>query len=158
MLRTRLWMGALLIALAVGALVVDQWLAPWYPFLLAVVLGLALVACSELLALLGEGRRLPPWLCYGAVGALILANWAGPVARHLGAAAEGDPWSWVAGVFGAVVLAAFLVEMARFQEPGESVPRIALTVWVAAYLGLLPCFFAQLRWLGGEAGDVKGSV
>jgi phosphatidate cytidylyltransferase len=24
--------------------------------------------------------------------------------------------------------------------------RIAVTVWITAYLGLLPCFFAQLRW------------
>ena len=39
MLKTRLWMGAILIVLAVGALVVDQWLAPWYPFLLLLVLG-----------------------------------------------------------------------------------------------------------------------
>ena len=32
MLRTRLWMGAVLVALVVGVLVVDQWLPPWFPF------------------------------------------------------------------------------------------------------------------------------
>jgi phosphatidate cytidylyltransferase len=34
--------------------------------------------------------------------------------------------------------------------PGESVIRIALTVWLAAYLGLLPSFLAQLRWLSHQ--------
>ena len=27
---------------------------------------------------------------------------------------------------------------------------MALTVWLVLYLGLLPCFLAQLRWLGDE--------
>ena len=57
MLRTRLWMGTLLIVLAVGALVVDQQFAPWYPVLFVLVLGLSLAACSELLHLLGATRR-----------------------------------------------------------------------------------------------------
>ena len=41
MLRTRLWMGAVLIALVAGVLVVDQALAPWFPFLFVVLAGLA---------------------------------------------------------------------------------------------------------------------
>jgi len=49
-------------------------------------------------------------------------------------------------VFTAVVLAAFLVEMARYRGQGGSVTRLALAVLVAAYLGLLPSFLAQLRW------------
>ena len=63
------------------------------------------------------------------------------------AAPAGDPWYWIATAFAGVVLAAFLVEMAVFQTPGESVTRIGLTVWIAAYLGLLPSFLAQIRWL-----------
>src|SRR5207248_385801 len=51
---------------------------------------------------------------------------------------------------------AFLVEMARFREPGESVVRIALTVWIAAYLGLLPSFLAQLRWPAGTGFSPAG--
>jgi phosphatidate cytidylyltransferase len=42
--------------------------------------------------------------------------------------------------------------MATFQAPGESVKRIALTVWMAAYLGLLGSFLAQLRWLPDLGG------
>ena len=139
MLRTRLWMGAVLIVLVVGVLLVDERLGPWYPFLLLLLLALSLVACFELLHLLGP-RRPPSWFCYLAVVAVILANWVSALNPSL------DPWLWIMGVFAAVVLGAFLVEMATFREPGESVTRIALTVWLTAYLGLLPCFLAQLCW------------
>jgi len=147
MLRTRLWMGAILIALAVGVLVVDQRLAPWYPFLLLLILGLGLAACHELLQLLGPARNLPGGLCYLAVGTLAATNW---LPHLLGAASA---WPALAALFAGVVIAAFLVEMARFQEPGESVVRIALAVWIVAYIGWLPSFLAQLRWLP-ELSDV----
>jgi phosphatidate cytidylyltransferase len=135
-------MGAILIALAVGVLAVDGWLAPYYPFLLVVVLGLGLAACYELLSLLDVARRPSTWFCFSAVAALVLTNWLVHVFLP-----ESHPWTWIGGVFAAVVLAAFLEEMAVFQEPGSSVMRVALAVFVAAYLGLLPCFLAQLRWL-----------
>jgi len=88
-------------------------------------------------------------LCYPAVSALVAANWAAHVSPS--GTWDADPWHWVVGTFTVVVLSAFLVEMATFREPGESVTRIALAVWMAAYLGLLPSFFVQLRWLG-DAG------
>jgi phosphatidate cytidylyltransferase len=146
MLRTRLIVGSVLTALAVGVLVIDGlWLAPWYPFLFAVLLGLGLAACHELLQMLPAERRPPGWLCYLGVALLAVANWPAHVPPTQALAP--DPWHWVVGTFTAVVVSAFLVEMARFREPGESVTRIALAVWVASYVGLLPCFFAQLRWL-----------
>jgi phosphatidate cytidylyltransferase len=150
MLRTRLVIGALLIALAVGVLVLDQGLAPWYPFLFILLLILALAACLELLSLLDPVRRPPVWLCCMSVVVLVVMNWL----AHL---FEWDPWQAIAGTFAAIVLAAFGVEMAAFREPGGSVARIALAVWIAAYLGLLSCFFAQLRWLGGAAPEGKAS-
>src|SRR5262249_2641632 len=120
MLRTRLWMGAVLIALTVGVLVLDRTLGPWYPFLLTLLVVLALVACHELLQLLGQSYRLPLGLCYASVLAVLLANWP----AHLWPdALPSDPWLWVLGTFAAVVLLAFLVEMATFREPGESVVR-----------------------------------
>jgi phosphatidate cytidylyltransferase len=160
MLRTRLWMGGFLVALSAGVLALDQYLPPWYPFLFVLVLALSLVACHELLSLLDAARRPPAPLCYAAVAAVLAVNWVPhvvPAARALSA----DPWSWVAGTFAAVVLSAFLWEMAVFREPGQSVTRIALTVWVAAYLGLLPSFLAQLRWLPdpmGYSGIPRGTL
>lgn len=153
MLRTRLWMGTVLVLLALGVLVFDQRFGPWYPFLMLFVLMLALAATYELLGLLGPGLRPPAWLCYGGVAAVILSNWPAHVLGQGGAAS----WQWTAGTFAVIVLSAFLAEMAGFQEPGRSVARIALTVWVVAYLGLLTSFFVQLRWpgppkLGQDAG------
>jgi phosphatidate cytidylyltransferase len=47
--------------------------------------------------------------------------------------------------------------MAGFFGPGRSVERIALTWLIVGYLGLLPCFFAQIRWLtpDHEANSVR---
>lgn len=156
MLRTRIWMGATLIALTVAALVFDQPLAPWYPFLLLLVLVLALGACVELRALLRVYAELPASVCFGGVGVLALTNWlthAIPL--------PGTPWLWIGAAFALVVLAAFLAEMAAFREPGGVMPRLALGVWLVAYLGLLPCFLAQLRWLPelpGGSGVSRGTV
>jgi phosphatidate cytidylyltransferase len=148
MLRTRLWMGAVFVALVVAMLLLDQ--APWYPFLLLLVLVLSLAGCAELVLLLPPAHRPPAWLCFAAVIVMVAANWLVHVPGP-GRELDPNPWFWIASAFGVVVLAAFLVEMATFREPGTSVARIALTVWVVAYLGLLPSFFAQLRWLGGTA-------
>ena len=57
MLQTRLWMGAVLIALVAGVLVVDQWLAPWFPILFVLVVALACVSTFELLHLLKPPAR-----------------------------------------------------------------------------------------------------
>ncbi len=151
MLWTRLWMGAILVALAVGMLVVDQWLALWYPFLLVTVLALALLACFELLRLLGPQTRPQAWFCYLAVAGLVLANWSRPVIKTLESGWDSEPWQWILGVFATVLLSSFLLEMAVFHAPGESVARMATGIWLASYLGLLPCFLVQLRWLG-DAG------
>jgi phosphatidate cytidylyltransferase len=142
-------MGAVLAALVVAVLAVDR--APWYPVLVLLLLVLALAGCAELLHLLGSVARLPEWFCYTAVTLLVLANWPAHIPGAVAAAA--NPWLWVGGALAAVVLAAFVVEMAGFREPGGSVVRIALTVWLVSYLGLLPSFFAQLRWLGGTTPE-----
>jgi phosphatidate cytidylyltransferase len=146
MLRTRLWMGTVLALLAAGSLMVDEWLAPGYfPFLFLLIAGLGLAACSELLSLLEPARRPPAWLCGAGVLGLVSANWLAHV--FVTSAWSVGPWEWVLGTYVVLGLCAFLVEMAAFREPGGSVVRIALTLWLAAYLGLLPSFLAQLRWL-----------
>jgi phosphatidate cytidylyltransferase len=145
MLRTRLWMGAILVAVGLALVVADQYLDPWYPFLLLIVLLAMEACCLELLGLLGPIRRLPGWFCCAAVAVLVAANWPAFILVRV-ADLHTDPWHWVLGALTAVVLAAFVLEMATFREPGESVTRVAVTVWIAVYLGFLPCFFAQLRW------------
>lgn len=142
-------MGAILVVMTAGVLLVDERLKPLSPFLLGLLVILSCVACHEMLMLLPAARRPPSALCYGAVLSLIGINWYFPIESLV----EGfvhqpsrEEWFGIAGVFAGIVLAAFLVEMARFRESGESLNRIALTVLIVAYLGLLPCFLAQLRW------------
>jgi phosphatidate cytidylyltransferase len=73
---------------------------------------------------------------------VLLANWpAHTLADHL------DVWKCLLAVFAVFVLASFVFEMAVYREPGNSVNRIALGIWVVVYLGLLPSFLAQVRWL-----------
>lgn len=143
MLQTRLWMGAILIALVIGVLVFDDGFGVWHPFLFVLTGATSLLGCHELLQLLPPTRRPFPWLCHASIAGLVLANWQVRIVPGLGE----DVWRSVGAVFAAVILAAFLAEMAIFREPGESVTRVALTIWIAAYLGFLPCFLIQLRWL-----------
>jgi len=146
-------MGTLLVVLAAGALVIDEQLGSRYhfPFLFALLAGLALAACYELLNLLEPARRPVRWLCFGGIFALIAANW---FAHSFGNwELSSGPWEWVFGTYIVLMLAAFVVEMASFREPGNSVTRIALALWVFAYVGLLPSFLAQLLWL--KMGDPR---
>jgi len=142
-------MGAILVALAVGMLLLDHRLAPWFPFLFATLEALGLLCCLEMLALLPPARRPATWLAVVAVALVLVANWP----AHLFPAERQSlgPWPWLVGTFTAVVLAAFLIEMAGYREPGESVTRLALVVFITAYLGLLPAFLAQLRWLHSDS-------
>jgi phosphatidate cytidylyltransferase len=142
MLRTRLWMGAVLIALVIGVLVIDRHLAPWFPFLLALFVGLSLVCTSELVHLLGAQVRPANWLCCVGIAAVIAANWW-PHVHAVGI----SPWLAIGASFAGFLMLAFLVEIANYRGPGQAVMRMALATWLLGYLGLLPSFLAQLRWL-----------
>jgi phosphatidate cytidylyltransferase len=154
MLKTRLWMGAILIALVTCVLRFD---AEPYPFLLSLMIFLAVVGSVELHHLIGADYGLPTWLSGSAVLIVLLANWP----AHLWPERWGDdPWAIVLGAFTFVVLAAFLREMAEFRPSGDHesarggvVIRMALLTWMTAYLGLLPSFLAQLRWLAPLATE-----
>jgi phosphatidate cytidylyltransferase len=147
-------MGAALIALTLGVLVVDRWLAPWYPFLFVLVMTLAGLACFELRGLLDAAGRPPSWLCYASVLGLVAMNWIGPFTQHLGRST--DLWPWIAGLLAVVLIAAFLWEMLVFQNSGGAVYRVATVFLMAGYLGLLPSFLIQLRWR--SASEASGDL
>lgn len=152
MLRTRLIVGTGLAVLTAGMLLLDRYLAPWFPFLLAVVLGLSVLGTLELRQLLPADRRPRIGATLIGVVAVVLANWE-PVVRAGGRApVHNNGLAEVTQTFAFVVLAIFLVEMAHFTGPGGAVERIALAVWTVAYLGLLPAFLVQLQ-LGRSDGD-----
>src|SRR5579864_8283795 len=103
MLRTRLWMGAVLIALTVGVLWFDRGFAPHYPFLFAFIMLVAQVACHELLRLLPAGDRPHAWLCHLGIAVLVAVNWTGE-----------NVWHYAACDLAAILMIAFIVEMALF--------------------------------------------
>lgn len=143
MLKTRLWMGSILAAFAAGMLLLDPYLAPVYPFLLIFHITLTCAGAVEMILLLGPNRRPQVATTLLGVFALGIANWLAHLAP--------SPWGVIVGVFIAMALAVFMWEMYRFREPGRSTEQMALTLLILVYLGLLPCCFAQLRWL--EAGS-----
>jgi phosphatidate cytidylyltransferase len=160
MLTTRLWMGSVLIGLVAGMLLFDRRF-DLYPIQMAFQIALAIVASIELIRLLGPSRAPIVPLCYLGVVSLTLFNWVFRGVKQyrpaLDFGSEFDPnarfWAYLLGLAVSFQLIVFLWEMAKFREPGQSIERMARTSFVIAYLGLLPSFFAQLRWLypGGSA-------
>jgi phosphatidate cytidylyltransferase len=147
MLATRLVFGALLGVGGVLVLVMDTWLGPYYPVMLLSALGSLLVCSYEFVHLLPPpGPR--PWLCYSGVVAMLLANWP----AHLFPGT--DPWHWILGAFLFIFLALFVAEGEAFRKPGGAVARLGLSLLLLCYLGLLPAFLVQLRWLDGWEGTV----
>jgi phosphatidate cytidylyltransferase len=150
-------MGAVMVLLACGLLIGDEWWAPWYPGLLLCLLGLGTLAVLELHALLADLPQPPRWLLTPGVLAVLLSNWLAHLPPLYQPASQ--PWSSVLGVFTGVVLLVFVHEMAIYRKreasksdessplaSGSAVVRLALAVWCLVYLGLLPSFLAQLRW------------
>jgi phosphatidate cytidylyltransferase len=152
MIRTRLLVGSILALVAGGVLIGDDHLAPgWFPFLFASLMALGVIAGRELLNLLPESTRPSQPLVLAGVLLCLAANWYPKARGELGPPVA-SAWGVIAAVFAATLIAAFLVEMRRFTgEPGRALPRIAATVLAVAYLGVLPCFFAQIRFLPGHS-------
>lgn len=153
MIRTRVVVGSLLALVVFGVLIGDQWLGPWFPVLLACLLFAGYFATRELGNLFPAPFRPTAGIFTGVI-AVIAANWYPVVQRALGPplSAVASGWVPVLVTFVAVVLAFFLAELYRFRGPGVAVPRLALSVFAVAYLGLLPSFLAQLRWVTDDPG------
>ena len=149
MIRTRVVVGLLLAAGGIGVLLGDRHLAPWYPVFAALLAFVGVVSVRELVGLFPAAYRPPVPLAVAAVLVPFAANWYPVVRSEVAPAlpAAMSPWEPVLFAFAGVVLGAFLWEMATYRRPGTAVPRLALTVLAAAYLGLLGSFLARVRWL-----------
>ena len=154
MLRTRLWMGALLIGLVVLLLLEDRWFAPWYPILFVCYAAASLFAAREFLDLLPDSVRPAEALTLGFIGVMAAFNWwpaflaTRDVPPGLGA------WELIGSCLLVGVVTAFVWEMWRYSGPSRITERVALTTFMLVYLGLLPSFLAQLRWLPNGKGTV----
>src|SRR5689334_19460865 len=102
MLRTRLWMGAILVLLTVGMLGFDQYL-PFYPFLFVFVIGLSVAACREMVQLLGDDRVAQTPVCYAGVLTLGMSNWLIHFANF-----PADRWLFLLAILAGLALTVFL--------------------------------------------------
>ncbi|MGF1579183.1 MAG: phosphatidate cytidylyltransferase [Gemmataceae bacterium] len=154
MLSTRLWVGFPLAGLVLFFLFADVWWAPWYPACWVIFTVGVLVGGFELNALLPPKFRSPGWLILLGLAVLVTSNWVPHIIKHYTGAPppwdEVSHWAWVLGAFAGFFLLVFLREMDNFQGPDDVVVRMAGAVWIATYLGLLPSFLIQLRWLKTE--------
>jgi phosphatidate cytidylyltransferase len=146
MIGTRVLVGSLLGLAAVGILIIDGYLAPWYPCILVCLMAAGVMASRELVNLFPESYRPSRIFVTAAVLICLVSNWYPTTRRELGFA-NSSFWAFVAFVFIATVVASFLLEMYRYRTPGTAVPRLGATVLSVAYLGLLPCFFVQIRFI-----------
>ena len=127
-------------------------LAPWFPFLFVLVLTLSWSVASSCFSFCRRQAAPSPGSAMLAVAlVLIVANWPAHICRP-----RQRRLNRIRGFGSAASLAARRARCISGGNgdcsrcPGESITRIALTVWVAAYLGLLPSFLAQLRWLPAD--------
>jgi phosphatidate cytidylyltransferase len=146
MLQTRLWVGTILTVVGVAILVADEYLyPPWYPGWLLMVLTLGLATCHELFWLVGQSYKFASWLSYGGVVVLLAMNWLAQVPEPRWP--NPSIWVYLMAAFLGYFFVLFLVEMAYYRQPDGVMIRMPVSLWMVAYLGLLPAFLVQLRWM-----------
>ena len=146
MIGTRILVGSLLAIATVGVLVVDGYLAPWFPCLFLCLMAAGVLASRELVTLFPEAMRPSLALTTTSILLCLAGNWYPTIRRELGFE-QGSFWPFLICASVAAMVAAFLLEMYRYRQPGGVVARLGATVLSVAYLGLLPCFFAQIRFI-----------
>jgi phosphatidate cytidylyltransferase len=154
MLQTRLWMGTLLIGLAVLILLEDRWFAPWYPILFVCYVATSLIAVRELLALHPVAMRPSATLVLGFIGLMAAVNWWPAIQRTDNPPIGLSAWELVGACVVVGTVTAFVREMWRFRGPNGGAFRVALTAFILVYLGVFPSFLAQLRWPPGLSSTV----
>jgi phosphatidate cytidylyltransferase len=161
MLSTRLFFGLSMIAGLLFALIFDERFAPWYPCWFALS-AFALIAASRELIALFETTSIRPSAnsVIGGVLALLIANWlphVGVPTDSMGqiSALSYDPaqplnaFAWPFLCFATVVMVTFVVQSPQFEAPGQTMAKIAGTILILAYVGILGTFIIQLRWCDG---------
>ena len=161
MLGTRLITGFSMVGVLAAILVLDEWMAPWFPWFLLCLAATSFAALELVTLLNGTSARPSGNTVFGGVVVLLLANWAPHVLGeihhlpHLNDRLAYDPLSpisalgWPLLTFAAIVMMTFVAQSAQFHKPGHTMATISATVLAVAYVGLLGSFMVQTRWLDG---------
>jgi phosphatidate cytidylyltransferase len=141
MLRTRLWMGSILIGVAAVLLAEDRFAAPYFPVFFGCLAAAILLGARELRQMIPAEWRPRSWPCNIGLLAILAANAVALSGLRI------DVFHSIGLAVVAAFLLAMLWEMAAFRGPDRIVPRLGATSLVFLYLGVLPSFFIQLRLL-----------
>lgn len=148
MLAWRLLLGTVLVAAVLALCWADAQAATPGAWLFPLAMLITVLGSGELLGLLqARGIRPAAWVVYlGNIG-IVSANWL-PHLLPQGAALAGT-FDAAALALALACIAAFAVEMCRFDEPGHSLEPLAASLLALVYIGWLMTFLIQLRLLGG---------
>jgi phosphatidate cytidylyltransferase len=156
MIQTRVLVGSILALAAAGVLFADWYLAPWFPCLFFCLMVAGVLATLELVRLFPGAYRPSEPVAIGGVLLCLAANWFPTIQSNFGeqtthgAFLQGSAFVAVLFAFIAALIAAFLLEMYRFKEPGAAVPRLGAFLLTISYLGVLPCCFTQIRFISSQ--------
>ncbi len=164
MLGMRIVLGLMMVFGYIGALIMDEALAPWYPIWFVIAAITLLSAAWEMVRLLQAGGASPmPGVVLGGVAAMILANWTPHVLlglstlsaplRYETTAAHPvlSAMAWPLASFSAIVMLALMAQSGEpITDPGRAMARVGATILAVAYVGVLGSFFIQFRWLPGD--------
>ncbi|NIL96486.1 MAG: hypothetical protein GTO53_03635 [Planctomycetales bacterium] len=152
MLGWRLFFGTIFVAALVGLVVLDHRLSPAGVVLFPLAVLITPWAAAEMLRLSSVRDQRP---CRGVVylGTLLIVVASG--IPYLWPAYPADcPWGrpgWPLAAFVVAVLLALAVQLAQYRQPGGIAVNLGLTLLCLTVAGLLPSFFVQLRFVGGDA-------
>lgn len=155
MLIWRLALGAVFIGGVAGLCWADYYAATPGNWLFFLALPLSLAASGELIGMFRRrGWQPAAWPIYLGNAAIVASNW---IALLTNAKAIGA-FSFTAIAFALSVILIFVVEMARYREPGRSTIQLATAVLCLTYVGWLVSFLVQLRVLGDRYAGMAALV
>jgi phosphatidate cytidylyltransferase len=170
MLGTRLFLGLFMVAGLLFALLLDEWLAPWYPFWFLLTAFGVVMGARELIELLTATSARPSGnSVIGGVCAIIAANWVphvvvdpsiddGQFAFLHDPARPLETLAWPFLTFVAVLMISFVVQSLQFEKPGRTMAKLSGTMLAVAYVGVLASFTIQMRWFDGHLQGVLALV
>ena len=153
MLRWRLISAAVIIAFFAGLCWLDLYWNFGRPGIWLLVVGVAVVpaAAGEIVRLLQSGGHRPlPWVIHAGI-LLVFGSATVPVLwRDYPDDCPLGKLGWPLSALAAALVLAFIGEMLRYREPGQSIVPLSLSFMAIGYVGLLSTFFVALRLHGGN--------
>jgi phosphatidate cytidylyltransferase len=157
MLRWRLLLGALFIALLVGLCVFDYHAARPGVYLGPLAVLLSLVGANELIGMFRKGGHDPlAWVVYGGTLVTVVVAGAPAYLPDSFLQAPVGRLGWLAIGIAAGLLLAMIGELIRYESPGRAVSALALECFAIVYMGGVMGFLMQLRLLGGGPFGTDG--